>query len=86
MGSWAIAKAKAQFSELIESARENGAQEITRNGKLVGVLIPPEDWHPSTRTPLYNARSTSEFFRSSPLVNSGLKLKRSKSKVRKITL
>jgi prevent-host-death family protein len=86
MGSWAIANAKAQFGELIESARENGAQEITRNGKLVGVLISPEDWHPGTRTPLQNARSTSEFFRKSPLVNSGLKLKRSKAKMRKIAL
>jgi len=44
MGTWAVAKAKAQFSELIEVAREKGAQEITRNGKLVGFVVSPEDW------------------------------------------
>ena len=35
MANWAVAEAKAKFSELIETAREQGAQwEITRNGKL----------------------------------------------------
>lgn len=43
MGNWAVAEAKAKFSELIETARAQGAQEITRNGKLVGVLVSPEE-------------------------------------------
>ncbi len=41
MANWAVAEAKAKFSELIETAREQGAQEITRNGKLVGVPCLP---------------------------------------------
>jgi prevent-host-death family protein len=86
MGSWAVAKAKAKFSELIDSAQESGAQEITRNGKLVGVLIPPSEWNQAARMPLHNARTTAEFFKSSPLAGSGLKLKRSRSKVRRVSL
>jgi prevent-host-death family protein len=44
MGTWAVAKAKAQFSALIDIAHEEGAQKITRNGKLVGLVVSPEDW------------------------------------------
>lgn len=86
MASWAVAKAKAQFSELIDTARQHGAQEITRNGKLVGVLVSPEEWRRAKRAPAENARTMSEFFRNSPLVNSGLKVRRSQSKARKIAL
>ena len=67
MGIWAVAKAKAQFSELIDTAREKGAQEIRKNGRLVGVLVSPEDWEKKMRTPAQNARTMSEFFESSPL-------------------
>ncbi len=64
MGTWAVAKAKAQFSELIDTAREKGAQEITKNGRLVGVLVSPEDWEKKMRTPTQNARTMSEFSRA----------------------
>lgn len=86
MASWAVAKAKAQFSELIDSARESGAQEITRNGKLVGVLVSPEEWNKAKRTPAQNARTMSDFFKNSPLAGSDLHLRRSRSKARKIVL
>ena len=86
MGAWAVAKAKAQFSELIETAREQGPQEITRNGKLVGVLVPPEEWNKGKRTLVQNSRTMSEFFKSSPLVDSGIDLRRSRSKARKVEL
>ncbi len=56
MASWAVAEAKAKFSELIETAREQGAQEITRNGKLVGVLMTEEELARRTRvSPSVNA-------------------------------
>ena len=86
MGTWAVAKAKAQFSELIETAQAQGAQEITRNGKLVGVLVSPEEWRKAKRAPAQNARTMSEFFRNSPLAGSGLNLKRVRSKARKVAL
>jgi prevent-host-death family protein len=86
MASWAVAEAKAKFSELIETAREQGAQQITRNGKLVGVLVSPGEWKKAKHTPAQNARTMSEFFKNSPLVDSGLDLRRSRSKARKVEL
>ena len=84
--TWAVAEAKAKFSKLIETAQEHGAQEITRNGKLVGLMVSPDDWHKRQREPLQNQRSMSEFFKNSPLAGSGLDLRRSKAKQRKIEL
>ncbi len=86
MANWAVVEAKAKFSELIETARVQGAQEITRNGKLVGVLVSPEEWKKAKHTPAQNARTMSDFFRKSPLADSGLDLRRSRSKARKIEL
>jgi prevent-host-death family protein len=86
MATWAVAEAKAKFSELIETARERGAQEITRNGKLVGVLVSPEEWKKTKHTPTQNARTMSEFFKNSPLAGSGLDLTRSRTKARKVEL
>lgn len=85
MGTWGVAQAKAKFSAVVEQAREKGPQRITRNGKLVGVLVSPEQWE-MRREPLQNSRTMSEFFRSSPLVGSGIDLRRSKSKPRKVEL
>ncbi len=78
-----MAEAKAKFSELIETARAHGAQEITRNGKLVGVLESPEEWKKAKYTPALNARTMSDFFKKSPLAGSGLDLRRSRTKARK---
>jgi len=36
----------------------------------------------TNRTPAHNSRTMSEFFRSSPLVGSGIDLRRSRSKVK----
>jgi prevent-host-death family protein len=85
MGSWGVAEAKAKFSEIVEQARERGPQRITRNGKLVGFLVSPEHWE-ARRKPLQNARTMSEFFRTSPLAGSGINLRRSKSKPRRVEL
>jgi prevent-host-death family protein len=77
MGTWPVAEAKAKFSEVIETAHEQGAQQITRNGKLVGVLVSPEEWEGrKRREPAQNARTMSEFFRNSPLRGSGIKIGR----------
>jgi prevent-host-death family protein len=86
MANWAVAEAKAKFSELIETAHTHGAQEITRNGKLVGVLVSPEEWKKVKYTPAQNARTMSDFFKNSPLVGSGLDLRRSRTKTRKVEL
>ena len=86
MANWAVAEAKAKFSELIETVHAHGAQEITRNGKLVGVLVSPEEWKKTKYTPAQNARTMSDFFKNSPLAGSGLDLRRSRTKARKVAL
>lgn len=87
MANWAVAEAKAKFSEVIDSALQGEVQKITRNGKLVGLVVSPEEWEKKTRpTPAQNARTTADFFRRSPLRESGIDLTRSRSKARKVTL
>jgi prevent-host-death family protein len=86
MGSWGVAEAKAKFSEVIESAQQGEVQRITRNGKLVGLLVSPEEWEKKNNPPENTARTMSEFFKSSPLVGSGIDLRRSRSKARKVEL
>lgn len=72
MASWGIAALKAKASEVVASAQAEGVQEITRNGKRVALLVSPEDWNRRGREPLQNSRTMSEFFKSSPLVDSGI--------------
>ena len=87
MASWGVAEAKAKFSEVVEKAQQGEVQEITRNGKLVGLVVSPLEWEKKSAPPrLQNARTMSEFFKSSPLVDSGIDLRRSRSKARKVEL
>jgi len=86
MGSWGVAEAKAKFTRVIESAQQGEVQQITRNGKLVGLVVSPQEWEKKNKQPAQNARTMSEFFKSSPLVGSGIDLRRSRSKARKVEL
>ncbi len=86
MASWALAEAKAKFSEVVDRAVNHEPQEITRNGKPVAVLVSRDEWLRSKRKVEHNHRSMAEFFRNSPLRNSGIDLRRSKSPARKVDL
>ena len=44
MGNWAVAEAKAKFSEVVEQAQKKGPQQITKNGRPVAVVISIEEW------------------------------------------
>jgi prevent-host-death family protein len=44
MTSSKVAEAKARFSELIDRAHQEGAQEITRHGKRAVVVVPAKEW------------------------------------------
>ena len=44
MASWGVAEAKAKFSEVVEKAQQGEVQQITRNGKLVGLVVSPKEW------------------------------------------
>jgi len=42
--SWQLQDAKQQFSRLVDKARADGPQVVTRNGKEVAVVLGVEDY------------------------------------------
>lgn len=70
--NWTVASAKARFSELIDRARSDGPQTVTRNGKPAVVLVSSEEWDRRT------ARKDNlfDFLRNSPLRGANLDLER----------
>jgi prevent-host-death family protein len=79
---WTVAQAKAKLSEVIERARSGGPQTITRNGRTAVVVVDAQEWERRTR----RTGNLAEFFAASPLSKSGLKVKRSKDRPRKVAL
>jgi len=47
-GTWSLAEAKAKFSEVVEKARTQGPQHLTRNGKDAVVVVSAETWAEQT--------------------------------------
>jgi prevent-host-death family protein len=80
--AWAVAEAKARFSELIDRALAEGPQTITRNGRTAVVVVAAEEWQRKTK----RQGSLADFFAASPLRSSGLRIERAKGKPRKIEL
>src|SRR5262249_121812 len=80
--AWAVATAKARLSEVIDNALKDGPQMITRSGRNAVVVVSAEEWDRKTR----RKGNLAEFFASSPLRGSQLKIKRSKAKPREIDL
>lgn len=66
--TWSVADAKAHLSEVIERARHEGPQTITRNGKKAVVVVSVDEWERRTQP----KESLVEFFQNSPLRGSGL--------------
>jgi prevent-host-death family protein len=80
--SWTVAEAKAKFSELIQKANSEGPQTITRNGRRAAVLVAAEEWERRTK----RKGTLADFFASSPLRGSGIKLGRLPVRLRKVDL
>ena len=80
--AWTVAQAKAKFSEVIDKARSLGPQTITRNGRKAAVIVAADEWQRKTR----RKGNLAEFFASSPLRRSGLKIDRLRGGVRKAGL
>ncbi|MBM3504924.1 MAG: type II toxin-antitoxin system Phd/YefM family antitoxin [Alphaproteobacteria bacterium] len=81
-GVWPVAEAKAKFSELIKRARRDGPQTITRKGKRTVVVVSADEW--SRKSP--RVGNLAEFFAASPLHGVKLKIRRSKSRTRPVSL
>ena len=43
-GTWSLAEAKAKFSELVERARTEGPQHLTKNGKDAVVMLSADEY------------------------------------------
>lgn len=71
-GTWTVASAKARFSEVIDRARADGPQTVTRNGKPAVVLVSADEWERRTvpKDNLY------DFLRNSPLRGADIDLER----------
>ncbi|MCP4563204.1 MAG: type II toxin-antitoxin system Phd/YefM family antitoxin [Bosea sp.] len=80
--SWSVANAKAHFSELIDKAKSEGPQTVTRNGKPAAVLVSVEEWEKKTAP----KGTLVEFFQNSPLYDSGIEIERFKGGFRKVDL
>lgn len=80
--SWTVAQAKAKFSEVLNRATAEGPQTITRRGRTAAVVVDAGEWDRKTK----RVGALADFFASSPLRNSGLKLPRRKGSMRKIDL
>ena len=80
--TWSVAAAKAHLSEVIERARHEGPQTITRNSKKVVVVVSVDEWEQRTKP----KESLVEFFQNSPLRGSGLELEPEKGGFREIDL
>ena len=71
-GSWSLAEAKAKWSEVVERAKTEGPQHVTKNGKDAVVIVSAAEWARRTRP----SRTLYEFLESSPLKGSGIQLDR----------
>lgn len=80
--NWTVAEAKAKFSEIIDRARSEGPQTITRKGRTAAVVVGAEEWQRKTM----RAGNLAEFFAGSPLRRSNLRVRRLKTRPRKIRL
>jgi prevent-host-death family protein len=80
--TWTVAGAKAKFSKVIDKAISEGPQTVTRKGRTAVVIVGAEEWQRKTK----RVGTLADFFAASPLRGSGLKLERSKGRLRKIDL
>ena len=82
MASWTVAEAKAKFSEVLEKARSDGPQAITRHGRAAAVVVAAEEWERKTK----RNGNLAEFFAASPLRGSGIAIKPLSVRLRKTGL
>ena len=79
---WTVKEAKAKFSEVVDKARTDGPQTVTRNGKTAVVVVSAEEWSRKTR----RAGNLAEFFAESPLRESNLEVSRVHDGPRRVDL
>ena len=71
---WKLQDAKARFSEVFRLARARGPQRVTRHGKDAVVVLAAEEYERLSGR--HRRESLVQFFAGSPLVGSGINVKR----------
>lgn len=84
LDSWTVVDAKARLSEVIDRARHQGPQTITKHGKSAVVVVDAELWEQTRRRE--QRGSFADFLLASPLRGSGLKVERLKGGIRETGL
>jgi len=79
---WTVADAKAHLSRVLEKARTEGPQIITRNGKQTAVVVGIEEWERKTK----RKGTLADFLLASPLRGSDIDLERLTDEPRDIAL
>lgn len=69
---WAVADAKAHFSELIDKALTRGPQVVTRHGRPQAVVVSTAEWERRSK----RKGTLAEFLAASPLHDFELDLER----------
>jgi len=80
--TWTVAEAKAKFSELLERAKSEGPQKITKHGRTTAVIVAADQWKEKSQ----RKGSLAEFLMASPLRGSGIKIKRLRGGLRRVDL
>ena len=80
--TWTVAEAKAKFSELLDKANSEGPQKITKHGRTTAVVVAAEEWERNAE----RNGNLAEFLASSPLLGSGLKIRRLPVRLRRVEL
>ncbi len=80
MKTWQLQDAKNQFSQVVELARKNGPQTVTRHGQPVAVVVSADEFKTMARP----SETVAEFF--APLRRSGIQLARRRDLPRKLKL
>jgi prevent-host-death family protein len=78
MPDWTVANAKARLSHLIERARQEGPQTITKNGRSTVVVVAIEEWEKKA----VRTGSLADFLLASPLRGADLDDDRSPDEAR----
>ena len=82
MRRWQLQEAKARFSEVVNSCRDDGPQEITVRGRSAAVVLSKPDYDRMKR----RKPSLVAFLRQSPWAGVELAVERDKSRARDVKI
>lgn len=80
--TWTVAEAKAKLSELLEKAKSEGPQKITKHGRTTAVVVAAEEWERKAE----RKDNLAEFLAASPMRHLGLKPRKLPIRLRKVEL